>query len=174
LARDGKDLSIRGIRADSLRVTADMDTGAGGVLSIDRAVIARGQSSLSVAGTIDLSSQALNLRAEASGLNLAIRGRHGHILPDDQLFFLGGTTTVRGFDENMLRYDADGNSVGGLSMILGSVEARMDLGGNIEASLFWDTGTVQRIQGDSTDNSFRGNAGLGLRYQTPVGPIGFL
>lgn len=118
----------------------------------------------------------------AGPLTLALRGRYGHILPygnsarfpDDQLFFLGGTATVRGFDENMLRFDADGDSVGGLEMIMGSAEARIDLGRNIEAALFYDTGTIKRTQGRAGDGDFRDSAGLGLRYQTPVGPIGLL
>ncbi|MCP4721041.1 MAG: BamA/TamA family outer membrane protein [Desulfobacteraceae bacterium] len=115
-------------------------------------------------------------------LTLAVRGRYGYIqpygkntqVPEDQLFFLGGTTTVRRFDENMLRFDDEGNSVGGREMILGSVEARYDLGRNLEASLFYDIGSVAQTQGRTDSESFRDSVGVGLRYQTPVGPIGFL
>ena len=118
----------------------------------------------------------------AQRLTLALRGGYGYILtygsqaslPDDQLFFLGGTTTVRGFDENMLQYDADGNALGGLEMVLGSAEARIDLGQNIEASLFYDIGAVRKAEEPGSDDSLRDGVGLGLRYQTPVGPIGLL
>ncbi|MCG8633628.1 MAG: BamA/TamA family outer membrane protein, partial [Desulfobacterales bacterium] len=115
-------------------------------------------------------------------LTLAVRGRYGYIqpygnntqVPEDQLFFLGGTTTVRGFDENMLRFDDEDKSVGGREMILGSVEARYDLGRNLEASLFYDIGSIAQSQGRTQSESFRDSVGIGLRYQTPVGPIGFL
>lgn len=118
----------------------------------------------------------------ARRLTLALRGGYGYILtygnqtglPDDQLFFLGGTTTVRGFDENMLRYDTDGTAMGGMEMILGSAEARIDLGNNIEGSLFYDIGAVRKTEAAGMDESFRDSAGLGLRYQTPVGPVGLL
>ena len=45
-------------------------------------------------------------------------------LPSDQFYYLGGTTTVRGFEENLLRYDLSGNAVGGRLIFLGSVEGR--------------------------------------------------
>ena len=35
------------------------------------------------------------------------------LLPDDQLFYLGGLSDVRGFDENELMVDAFGDPVGG-------------------------------------------------------------
>ena len=115
-------------------------------------------------------------------LTLALRGSYGHILaygnqtgvPDDQLFFLGGTTTVRGFEENMLQYDTTNTALGGQEMILGSAEARIDLGKNIEASLFYDIGAIRKTEEPGLNESWRDSVGLGLRYQTPVGPIGLL
>lgn len=118
----------------------------------------------------------------AESLTFALRARYGYIqpygdntrVPDDQLFFLGGAATVRGFDENMLRFDSDGQSVGGREMILGSLEARYDLGMNLELSLFFDTGSLRETQGNTESESFRNSVGAGLRYMTPVGPIGLL
>ena len=54
-------------------------------------------------------------------LTFAWTGRLGHIspfgsgedVPNDQLFFLGGASSVRGFDENMLCYDESGECPGG-------------------------------------------------------------
>lgn len=115
------------------------------------------------------------------GLTFAVRGRYGYLdpfgtessVPDDQLFFLGGTSDVRGFDENRLRYDSAGDPDGGRSEILGSLEARIDLGMNFELTTFYDIGNIKEsAEGSSGD--FRSSAGLGLRYITPIGPVGFL
>ncbi|MCF8024534.1 MAG: outer membrane protein assembly factor BamA [Desulfobacteraceae bacterium] len=111
---------------------------------------------------------------------MAFHGRLGHIdpyggnkrVPDDQLFFLGGTADVRGFSENRLRVDEDNNPVGGKTALLGSMEARFDLGLNFEAALFYDTGAVRDPQTDAGSDEFRQSAGLALRYITPIGPIG--
>lgn len=64
-------------------------------------------------------------------LTLAVRGRYGLIepygdnntIPEDQLFFLGGTSTVRGFDENRLRFDGQGNAAGGREVVPSPMKA---------------------------------------------------
>ena len=95
-------------------------------------------------------------------------------LPDDQLFFLGGTTSIRGFDENMLSYDLNGDPVGGRQAIAGSLEARIDLGYSFELTGFYDIGRVSNTSEEIHSEDFRSSIGIGLRYITPVGPIGFL
>ena len=115
-------------------------------------------------------------------LTLAWLGRAGYIstygsdgtVPKDQLFYLGGTSDVRGFDENLLRYDAAGDPVGGRAALSGSFEARIDLGGNFELAPFIDTGSVRRTFDGGGSDSFRSSVGIGLRYITPIGPIGLL
>ncbi len=94
-------------------------------------------------------------------------------VPTDQLFYLGGTSNIRGFDENMLRFDVNSKTLGGRSSVLGSLEARLDLGKNFELTLFYDIGRVDKIDYD-IESAFRSTAGFGLRYITPIGPIGFL
>jgi len=113
-------------------------------------------------------------------LSFALRGRVGDItpfedtstIPEDQLFFLGGTSTVRGFDENLLRYDVFDTGVGGLTEILGNIEARFDLGPDFEFSLFYDIGSVRNAIVDKGSDEFRSSAGIGFHYFTPIGPIG--
>lgn len=115
-------------------------------------------------------------------LVIATRGRYGLIssyggdshISDDQLYYLGGASTVRGFDENMLQHDDDDNAVGGRSMMLGSMEARYALGLNYEFALFFDTGALTQIEEPDISESFRSSVGVGLRRQTPVGPISIL
>ncbi len=115
-------------------------------------------------------------------LTFGLRGRVGYIdpfdvtstIPEDQLFFLGGTSDVRGFKENMLRFDSAGNAVGGRTEIFGSIEARIYLGLNFELTMFCDTGSVRDPIKDRGSDEFRSSAGFGLHYITPVGSIGIL
>lgn len=115
-------------------------------------------------------------------LTFAWLGRAGYVdptgatagVPDDQLFYLGGTLDVRGFDENLLLFDAEGNPVGGRLSLVGSIEARYLLAYNLELSLFYDIGSIQNtFETPVTDNT-RSSYGAGLRYITPIGPIGLL
>ncbi|MBN1930163.1 MAG: outer membrane protein assembly factor BamA [Desulfobacterales bacterium] len=115
-------------------------------------------------------------------LTFAWLGRAGYIdpygavdsVPDDQLFFLGGIADVRGFDENLLLFDADGDPVGGRSAVSASIEARIDLGRNYELTTFYDVGRVGDTISEKVSDGFRPSIGVGLRYITPIGPIGFL
>jgi len=114
------------------------------------------------------------------GMTIALRGRIGDItpfeedstIPDDQLFFLGGTSTVRGFDENLLRFDSAGKGVGGLTEVLGNIETRIDIGRNLEFSVFYDMGSVSDAIVEEGSNEFRSSAGIGFHYFTPIGPLG--
>jgi outer membrane protein insertion porin family len=113
-------------------------------------------------------------------LSLALRGRVGDItpfaetstIPEDQLFFLGGTSTVRGFEQNLLRFDEFGKGVGGLTSILGNIEARFDLGSKFEFSLFYDIGSVRSTVINKESDEFRSSAGIGFHYFTAIGPVG--
>ncbi|WP_319407230.1 outer membrane protein assembly factor BamA [uncultured Desulfosarcina sp.] len=96
------------------------------------------------------------------------------LVPDDQLFFLGGIQSVRGFDENLLRVDNAGNPVGGKTAVVGSLEARIDLGMNLELTTFFDIGSVQHTLVEGGSDRFRSSIGIGLRYITPIGPMGLL
>ncbi|MCB2146725.1 MAG: outer membrane protein assembly factor BamA [Deltaproteobacteria bacterium] len=96
------------------------------------------------------------------------------LVPDDQLFFLGGIQSVRGFDENLLRVDNAGNPVGGKTAVVGSLEARIDLGMNLELTTFFDIGSVQHTLVEGGSDRFRSSVGIGLRYITPIGPMGLL
>jgi len=127
----------------------------------------------------------LNLRFYASPtrrLTFAWLGRAGYIytfgdksqIPSDQLFYLGGTMDVRGYDENMLRHDEDDNPVGGRLSLTGSMEARLEVARDWETALFLDSGSLRRAMTDDGSDSFRSSVGLGLRYITPIGPMGLL
>lgn len=92
--------------------------------------------------------------------------------PQDQLFFQGGAGTVRGYKENLLRYDAEGKAVGGRLALSASLETRIDIGYDFELIPFIDTGSVQKALVNEGDDDFRWAYGLGLQYITPIGPVG--
>jgi outer membrane protein insertion porin family len=120
------------------------------------------------------------------------------ILPIRERYFLGGATTVRGFSENSLGpTDPFGKPTGGdLAMVL-SFEWRVPIIYQLSAAVFNDNGGLFITQCDEqcerngfpgplvpplaapavrgnafTFKNFRHSAGPGLRYMTPVGPIG--
>jgi outer membrane protein insertion porin family len=115
-------------------------------------------------------------------LTLAAIARMGYIvafgenasIPEDQLFFLGGTLDVRGYKENLLQFDADDDPAGGRLAWSTSVEARYDIGKNVELAPFVDAGRLQLTTEDAADEDWRWAVGLGIRYLTPIGPIGLL
>jgi outer membrane protein insertion porin family len=118
----------------------------------------------------------------AKRLTLAWLGRVGYLdpygttrfVPQDQLFFLGGTLSVRGFRENLLAFDSKNNPVGGRLALVGSMEARIDVGYNFEVVTFFDAGRVSETYTTPVSKNFRSSVGGGLRYITPIGPIGVL
>jgi outer membrane protein insertion porin family len=74
----------------------------------------------------------------------------------------------------LFRYDSDSRPLGGEQAIIGSMEARIELGMNVELTLFYDIGRLTDTIDSADSETFRSAAGLGLRYITPIGPIGFL
>ncbi len=105
---------------------------------------------------------------------LAFSIQAGHIsgeLPPYEAFPLGGTNTVRGYDQ--------GELAAARTFLVGSVEYRFPLFSFLGGALFFDAGTSFDSQG-----SVRGNPGgvrekpgsgfgygAGLRIQSPLGPI---
>ncbi len=118
----------------------------------------------------------------ARRLTFAVMSQAGYIDPyggqdaiaEDQLFFLGGTMSVRGFSENRLRSDENRDPVGGRTFLMGSLEARYDLWRNFELAVFYDTGTIRQASRDEGSDEWRAGAGVGLRYHTAIGPIGLM
>ncbi|MBW2042662.1 MAG: outer membrane protein assembly factor BamA [Deltaproteobacteria bacterium] len=115
----------------------------------------------------------LTLAARA-GAGLMHAYSPGDDVADDQLFYLGGLGSVRGFHENKLRTDAAGNAMGGRVELFGNMEARYALGAGFEASLFYDFGAVRDAEKEEGDDGFRSSLGVGLSYITPVGPISLM
>ncbi|WP_027359165.1 outer membrane protein assembly factor BamA [Desulforegula conservatrix] len=112
-------------------------------------------------------------------LTLALAGRFGYIdaesdMPSDQLFYLGGTTSVRGYNENLLSTDSNGDALGGRSSVSGTLEARIELGMKFEIVTFVDTGSIGFFMGKEGDDSFKSSIGAGIGYITPIGPFSLM
>jgi outer membrane protein insertion porin family len=113
--------------------------------------------------TIVLSGRAGTARALGSTQEVPIQKR----------FFLGGRTTVRGFEEEELGAKAaDGTPTGGDMMVNLNTELRVPLRGALIGAVFVDAGSVWFFRDPVNGFDLRKTSGLGLRYLTPVGPIG--
>jgi len=93
-------------------------------------------------------------------------------LPIVERFFLGGRTTVRGYEQDTLGPKGpDGTPTGGNAFLLGNLELRKSLGRGLGIVTFLDGGNVWLRTGDVDITDLKYTVGLGLRYNTPVGPI---
>ena len=92
-------------------------------------------------------------------------------LPLIERYFLGGGTTVRGFENDMLGPKGQNDSpTGGNIFALLNSEIRWPLGKGFGLVTFVDGGNVWKTI-DDIDSDLRYTAGGGLRYNTPVGPV---
>ncbi|WP_338137282.1 autotransporter assembly complex protein TamA [Rhodovulum sulfidophilum] len=115
-----------------------------------------------------------------SRLVLAGRAQIGSVVgaasdgvPPALLFFSGGGGTVRGQPYQSLAVDLpNGDRIGGRSFIGLSGEARVGVTGAIQMVAFYDAGFVGPDSWVS-DGDWQSGAGLGLRYDTGIGPIRF-
>ena len=113
-------------------------------------------------------------------VTLANRLRIGAIMPtaDDEVnvpfyrrFFLGGSSSVRGWGRFDVSPLSAGFPIGGLSMIEGSSEVRLPLMWKFGAVAFLDFGNVWRESKNFDFGDLRYAVGPGIRYQTPIGPV---
>ncbi len=93
-------------------------------------------------------------------------------LPIVERFFLGGRNTVRGYDQDTLGpKGSDGTPTGGNVFIMESLELRTSVGKGIGLVAFLDGGNVWIDIKDLDITDFKFTTGIGLRYNTPVGPL---
>lgn len=93
-------------------------------------------------------------------------------LPIVERFFLGGRTTVRGYEQDTLGpKGSDGNPTGGNVFLMENLEMRISLGRGIGVVTFLDGGNVWLKVRDVDPFDTKFTTGIGLRYDTPVGPL---
>jgi translocation and assembly module TamA len=115
-------------------------------------------------------------------LVLAARGQAGSILgtslrdtPRDMLFYSGGAGTVRGHPFQSLGVFVLGpdQRSGGRSFVAASLEARLNVTDTIGVVGFYDAGFVGADAFLSDQGDWQSGAGIGMRYNTGIGPIRF-
>ncbi|MHC0052254.1 autotransporter assembly complex protein TamA [Actibacterium sp. D379-3] len=93
-------------------------------------------------------------------------------VPPDMLFFSGGGGTVRGQPYQELGIDLPGGErVGGRSFLGLSAEVRVGVTDTIGLVGFADAGFIGADSVPGADGDWHSGAGLGLRYNTGIGPI---
>jgi translocation and assembly module TamA len=113
---------------------------------------------------------------------IAARGQVGTLVgadetdaPADYLFYSGGSGTVRGEGYKSLGVDqvVDGKTVttGGTSFAGAQLEARVGITNAISIVSFYDYGYVGSTATPLIDGADQSGVGLGVRYDTGIGPI---
>ena len=98
-------------------------------------------------------------------------GNQGQV-PIRQRFFLGGRSSVRGFKENSLgAVGSSGEPYGGDLSLNASAELRFPLLWGFQGVMFSDVGGLYLLDRHVSSDDLRRSIGLGLRYNTPVGPL---
>ncbi len=92
-------------------------------------------------------------------------------VPYSERYFLGGRLTMRGYERNSIAPDFFGEPFGGNAMFLLNAELRLDIAYGFGITLFFDTGNVWEHNEDFDFEDLRADAGFGIFYNTPVGPV---
>ena len=105
-----------------------------------------------------------------------VRGNLGWIeadnfskVPPDLRFFAGGDRSIRGYKyKSNSPKDDDGKLMGASKLATGSLEYQYNVSGKWWGAVFVDSGEAVS---DIRESNFKTGAGLGVRWQSPVGPI---
>jgi outer membrane protein insertion porin family len=94
-------------------------------------------------------------------------------IPLYERFFIGGASTVRGYRERRLGPidSSSSDSVGGESMFVVNVETIYKLEDFISPVVFYDAGNSWANSGGLFSSRLYTSVGIGLRLNTPIGPI---
>ncbi|MDD5355264.1 MAG: outer membrane protein assembly factor BamA, partial [Candidatus Omnitrophica bacterium] len=93
-------------------------------------------------------------------------------IPIYERFYAGGANTIRGYDERGVSpVDELGNSIGGESVLIFSLEHTYALLDFLKFATFVDTGNTWRKVEDYGSGGFKSGVGFGFRVKTPLGPI---
>lgn len=87
-------------------------------------------------------------------------------------FFLGGATTVRGFDYRKISpRDENDEPIGGKTMGMATAEYTFPLITRVRGALFYDIGGVFPDTGEFDFGNLNAAVGVGVRLNLPIGPI---
>ena len=93
-------------------------------------------------------------------------------IPFSERFFLGGSNTLRGYQEGEASpVDSSGERIGAQSYTLGNLEAELRIFQAFSLVAFYDA-AVMSVNGHTfADGEFFNSAGAGISLRSPVGPI---
>jgi outer membrane protein insertion porin family/translocation and assembly module TamA len=95
-------------------------------------------------------------------------------IPFFKRYFLGGSSSLRGWGRfDVAPLSASGLPLGGFSMVELSSEVRVPLWRSLGGVVFVEAGNAFERSWDVNFRDLRADAGIGLRYMTPIGPIRF-
>ncbi|MBL8114499.1 MAG: BamA/TamA family outer membrane protein [Acidobacteria bacterium] len=100
-------------------------------------------------------------------------------VPVSERLFAGGRSSHRAFapdalgipGQTLVSNGEDLVGSGGNGLVVGNVELRQPIAGDLGVALFFDTGNVWASFKDVKLSNLRHGAGLGLFYRSPVGPV---
>jgi translocation and assembly module TamA len=123
-----------------------------------------------------LQAQNVWIRSLGEKNRFVIRGQVGWIetndfdkVPPDLRFFAGGDRSIRGYKfQSISPRGDDGKLTGASKMVTGSLEYQYNVTGRWWGAMFVDSGqAVNKF----SDSNFKTGAGVGVRWQSPVGPV---
>jgi outer membrane protein assembly complex protein YaeT len=100
-----------------------------------------------------------------------LAGADGAQIPFYKRYFAGGSTGLRGWGRYQVSPLFNGLPIGGRTMMEVSTEARFGVRGKLSGVLFVDGGNVWTEAWSVRPRDLRWDAGPGLRYDTPIGPV---
>ena len=104
----------------------------------------------------------------ATGARIGLAQGLGGDVPTSERFYAGGSTTLRGFEQNAVGpVGVDNVPAGGnVSLVLNN-ELRMPLVRIVDGVVFLDVGNVYPTIKDFSFTDLRESAGIGIRLRTP-------
>ncbi|NQV51068.1 MAG: BamA/TamA family outer membrane protein [Candidatus Marinimicrobia bacterium] len=104
-------------------------------------------------------------------LGMAVQQNSEVDIPYAQRFFLGGNSSIRGFDQQMVGpQSAEGIPLGGNFRFFTNFELRYPIYGYLGGSVFLDMGNLWPTVKDASISDLETAVGLGITIQTPIGP----
>ncbi|SCC31332.1 autotransporter assembly complex protein TamA [Kosakonia oryziphila] len=92
-------------------------------------------------------------------------------VPPDLRFFAGGDRSIRGYKyKSIAPKDNDGKLIGASKLATGSLEYQYNVTGKWWGAVFVDSGEAVS---DIRRSDFKTGAGVGVRWESPVGPVKF-
>jgi outer membrane protein insertion porin family len=97
---------------------------------------------------------------------------HKDYVPTFDRFYMGGASTIRGYEENSMGpKDESGVPTGGKIMVLGNLEYRRALFWKFGYAIFIDAGNIWFSAKHVNIRDIKLSSGVGIQFFTPVGPL---